>query len=152
MVIAGFKPSSGGTNRDFTVIYTTDRSVVQLSSSIKLIASHQSKAIMTTSARDRILDTATQLFCSQGIRAIGVDTIISESGVAKTTLYHHFESKDDLIVAFLRDIDKLFWQWWERAVRKHPNNPRQQILELFRALAKKVSSPKYRGCPFINTL
>jgi len=107
---------------------------------------------VSISARERILDVATELFCSQGIRAIGVDTIIAKSNIAKTTLYHHFQSKDELVVAFLKGIDNRYWKWWDKAINRHPNNAREQILELFRALARKVSSPKYRGCPFINTL
>jgi AcrR family transcriptional regulator len=107
---------------------------------------------MATSAQARILDTATELFRSQGIRAIGVDTIIAKSCVAKTTLYHHFKSKDELVVAFLERIDASFWQWWDKAVEQYSGKPREQIVGIFRALAKKVSSPQYRGCPFINTL
>ncbi len=107
---------------------------------------------MPTSAQTRILDTATELFSSQGIRAIGVDTIIAKSGVAKTTLYHHFKSKNELVVAYLNQIDQSYWRWWDRAIEKQPDEPKEQVLELFRELAKKVSSSKYRGCPFINTL
>ena len=57
---------------------------------------------MTSSpARDRILDTAFRLFYARGIRAVGVDLIISESGVAKATFYKHFPAKDELVLAYL---------------------------------------------------
>jgi AcrR family transcriptional regulator len=57
-------------------------------------------------ARERILETAYDLFSRRGTRAVGVDTIIAESGVAKMTLYRNFASKDDLILEFLRQRDE----------------------------------------------
>jgi AcrR family transcriptional regulator len=102
-------------------------------------------------ARERILEVATDLFYREGIRAVGVDTVVARSGVAKMSLYRSFPSKNDLVVAFLTDADARYWAWWDRVVARHPDAPRAQLGAIFRALAKKVSSPSYRGCPFVNT-
>jgi AcrR family transcriptional regulator len=102
-------------------------------------------------ARERILETATELFYREGVRAIGIDTIIARSGVAKMSLYRNFASKDDLVVAFLQNRDDIYWQWWDHVMAAHPGDPRQQISDLFASLARRVTSPHYRGCPFINT-
>ena len=63
------------------------------------------------SARDRILDTVSQLFYRDGYHAVGIDTIVERSGVAKMTLYRHFPSKDDLIAAYLERANAEFWDW-----------------------------------------
>jgi len=103
------------------------------------------------SARDRILAAANELFYWKGIRAIGVDTVIEKAGVAKMSLYRAFPSKDDLIAAFMAMRDKMYWQWWDGVVARHPGDPRSQLRALFEALGKRASSPDYRGCPFVNT-
>lgn len=102
-------------------------------------------------ARMRILETATDLFYREGIRAVGIDTIIARSGVAKMSLYRNFASKDDLVVAFLEYRNGIYWQWWDHVMAKHPDDARRQISDLFAALIRRVTSPAYRGCPFINT-
>src|SRR5246127_3940138 len=63
-----------------------------------------------TDVRDRILATASDLFYKQGVRAVGVDLVVEKAGVAKTSLYRHFGTKDDLVVAFLQRMDQDFWQ------------------------------------------
>jgi AcrR family transcriptional regulator len=103
------------------------------------------------SARERILETATELFYREGIRAIGIDTIIARSGVAKMSLYRNFASKDDLVVAFLQYRDGIYWQWWDHVMAAHPDDAARQISDLFASLTRRVSGPQYRGCPFINT-
>ncbi|MEJ0068650.1 MAG: TetR/AcrR family transcriptional regulator [Pseudomonadota bacterium] len=103
------------------------------------------------SARERILEVATDLFYREGIRAIGVDTIVARSGVAKMSLYRSFPSKDDLVAAFLTAADQRYWTWWDQVVGRHPGAPREQLRALFGAVAKRTTSPDYRGCPFVNT-
>lgn len=103
----------------------------------------------TTDARDRILNTASALFYQQGIRAIGVDTIISKSEVAKTTFYRYFPAKDDLVVAYLEERDRLFWELWEVVVSRFPNSPRQQLLAIFEWLAELLTNEICQGCPFL---
>lgn len=94
--------------------------------------------------RQRILETTDRLFYRDGIRAVGVDTIAAEAGISKRTLYNHFPSKDDLIVAYL-------------SLRLRPPQtsdlpPAQQILRNFDRLERSFASVGYRGCPFVNAV
>lgn len=102
------------------------------------------------SARQRVLETAAALFFRDGFRAVGVDTIVAESGVGKMTLYRHFPSKDDLIVAYLRDSDDKFWAWFDEATAGPAAGARERLLGFFRALEKLVAKPVCYGCPFLN--
>lgn len=103
------------------------------------------------SARERILSAANELFYREGIRAIGIDTVIEHAGVAKMSLYRAFPSKDDLIAAFLDMRDHMYWDWWDSVMARHPGKPLLQLRALFKAVAKKTSGTQYRGCPFVNT-
>ncbi len=103
----------------------------------------------TQSAREQLLDTAARLFYQHGYRAIGVDTIVAESGVGKMTLYRHFPSKDDLIVAYLKDSNEKFWAWFNEATQS-AGQPREQLVAFFRALEKLAKKPTCYGCPFLN--
>ena len=102
-------------------------------------------------ARQRLLDTAADLFYRDGFRAIGVDTLCAASGVGKMTLYRHFPGKDDLIVAYLAESDRSFWRWFEQAIAG-AQSPRDQIIAFFRALEQLVSLPVCHGCPFLNAV
>jgi AcrR family transcriptional regulator len=99
------------------------------------------------SARERILEAAACLFYRDGIHAVGVDTIIAESGVAKMTLYRHFPSKDDLIAAYLERSNQRFWAWLEGEMAGAAD-PRARLLRAFRALGRQATSPSCRGCGF----
>ena len=100
-------------------------------------------------ARDRILAIADELFYSDGIRASGVDTIIAKSEVAKTTLYRHFPSKDDLVVAYLEARNQRFWELLEAEIGHDDGQPRQQLVAIFAWLDKLLSSDESHGCPFL---
>jgi AcrR family transcriptional regulator len=78
---------------------------------------------------------------------VGVDTIVAESGVAKMTLYRHFPSKDDLIVAYLERADEGFWRWLEGSVAGAPD-ARARLVAAFEALRTQVLRPTCMGCPF----
>jgi AcrR family transcriptional regulator len=104
----------------------------------------------TKSARERILETAGELFYREGIRAVGIDTIIEQSGVAKMSLYRSFSSKDDLVAAYLELRSERYWKWWDDVTARHPDDPRRQLEDLFVAIAERVRQPKYRGCAFVN--
>jgi AcrR family transcriptional regulator len=102
------------------------------------------------SARQQVLETAAALFFRDGFRAVGVDAIVAESGVGKMTLYRHFPSKDDLIVAYLRDSNEKFWAWFDEATAVPAGGAREQLLGFFKALEKLVTKPTCYGCPFLN--
>jgi AcrR family transcriptional regulator len=102
--------------------------------------------------RERILKVASELFYAQGVRAVGVDTIIAKSAVAKATFYKHFPSKDDLMLAFLKRRDALLRTWLEQAVERLAPKPADKPLAVFDALAQRFASKDYRGCAFINSM
>jgi AcrR family transcriptional regulator len=102
-------------------------------------------------ARDRILDTATALFYRHGINNVGIDMVIARSGVAKMTLYRHFPSKDELILAFLDKINADWSAWLHGRIAASRLRGRQRPLAVFDALEEWFGSPEFRGCPFIGT-
>jgi len=100
--------------------------------------------------RQRILDTASALFYERGVRAVGVDLVVADSGVAKTSLYRHFRTKDDLIVAFLEREDVEFWAQWDEVSARHAGDPAGEIEAHMRWIGKRLARANYRGCPQIN--
>ncbi|RDU97690.1 TetR/AcrR family transcriptional regulator [Trinickia dinghuensis] len=100
--------------------------------------------------RERILRTASELFYREGTRAVGVDLIVAQSGVAKTSLYRHFATKDDLIEAFLHREDEDFWQHWDDVAAEHKDAPREELDAQLQWLGERIARPGYRGCPQIN--
>jgi AcrR family transcriptional regulator len=102
-----------------------------------------------TTPKEKLFQTATRLFYQHGYRAIGVDTIAAESGIGKMTLYRHYPSKDDLIVAYLRDSDQDFWDQFEQ-ITKDALTASDKLLAFFEALQAYVLSADCYGCPFIN--
>jgi AcrR family transcriptional regulator len=101
-------------------------------------------------AVDRIRKTARELFYREGIRAVGVDEIVSRAGVTKPSLYRSFGSKDELAAAYLRDYDGEFWVRFEQSAAKHPGDPKAQILDYLRGLSERSQRPDYRGCGLSN--
>jgi AcrR family transcriptional regulator len=104
----------------------------------------------TSDARQRILDTADRLFYAEGVRAVGIDRIIAESGAAKMTLYSHFRSKDDLILAVLQYREGQFMDWFGRAMARQVGEGMDRLGALFAALKEWFETPTFRGCAFIN--
>jgi AcrR family transcriptional regulator len=104
----------------------------------------------TKLARDKIFEVAADLFYRKGIRAIGVETIVKEAGVAKISLYRNFPSKDDLIVTYLRERNDSFWRQWDKSFGRYDNDALAQLRAIMRYLAHRTTQPGYRGCPFIN--
>lgn len=99
------------------------------------------------SARDRLLETASRLFYERGFQAVGVDEIVAESGVSKMTLYRHFPSKDDLIVAYLERSEDAFCDWFERALATGPT-PRDKLIAVFEAVGALAQKASCLGCTF----
>jgi AcrR family transcriptional regulator len=100
--------------------------------------------------RDRILNTASALFYERGVRAVGVDLVVAEAAVAKTSLYRHFPTKDDLIVAFLEREDLDFWAQWDGVARQWPDDPAGELDAHMRWIGERLARSNYRGCPQIN--
>lgn len=102
-------------------------------------------------ARDRILDTAFELFYAHGVRGVGVDTVIAASGVAKATLYKHFPRKDDLVLAYLDKIDEIWRGQLQAAAEAAGPDPRDTLVGMFDALVSACRRDGFHGCAFINT-
>lgn len=100
--------------------------------------------------REKILDTACTLFYQSGVRAVGVDLVVEKAGVAKTSLYRHFGTKDDLIAAFLEREDMDFWRTWDGVHGQHASDPAAELNAHLEWIGQRVGRPNYRGCPQIN--
>jgi AcrR family transcriptional regulator len=104
-------------------------------------------------ARERILDTAYELFSRHGTRAVGVDRIIAECGIAKMTLYRNFASKDDLILAFLARRDELWTRAWLQAeAERRGATPAERLLAIFDTFEGWFAREDFEGCSFINVM
>jgi AcrR family transcriptional regulator len=101
-------------------------------------------------ARDKVFEVAADLFYRKGIRAIGVETIVKEAGVAKISLYRNFPSKDDLIVAYLTERNDSFWRQWDERFGREKDDSPAMLRAIMNYLAHRTTQPGYRGCPFIN--
>jgi AcrR family transcriptional regulator len=105
---------------------------------------------MAVSARERLIDTSVRLFYRHGYHATGIDRILAESGVAKMTLYKHFRSKDELILAALRRRDEQFRNDVMRELASRTDDPAERLVLLFDILEDWFSQPDFSGCMFIN--
>lgn len=104
----------------------------------------------TSEARQRILETADRLFYQEGVRAVGIDRIIAEAEVAKMSLYKHFPSKDDLILAVLKHREEGVLAFFRSAMERHSKKTKSPLRAFFAALKEFFESPGFRGCPFQN--
>jgi AcrR family transcriptional regulator len=100
--------------------------------------------------RDRIFETACELFYRHGIHGVGVDTIAAEAGSNKMSFYRSFASKDALVTEYLREQERAYWTWWDAAVARHPDDPRRQVEALFEAQLEIARSKGCRGCALGN--
>ncbi len=117
-------------------------------------ARHASKpSSRLASTRERIDQTAYELFSRHGIRAVGVDTISARSGVAKMTLYRHYPSKNDLALAFLRRREELWTRGWlQREVERRARTPGERLLAVFDVFDKWFRRSDFEGCSFVKVL
>jgi AcrR family transcriptional regulator len=97
-------------------------------------------------AADRIRDSARELFYRQGIRAVGVDEIVSRAGVTKPSLYRSFPSKDELVADYLRDHGLERLRLFDATIAERPDDPRGQFRLWLKALSRKATKSDYRGC------
>lgn len=100
--------------------------------------------------RDRIFETACDLFYQHGIREVGVDQIAAEAGTNKMSFYRSFGSKDELVAEYLEKKAAEFWHWWDETLANHADDPRSQILALFDGIASRVCAERSRGCALAN--
>lgn len=101
-------------------------------------------------AGERIFDVAADLFYRQSIRSVGIETIVKQADVSKISLYRNFDSKDDLIVAYLDRRNSEYWHSIDRLLSKERDEPRVRLGRLIDHVARRTTSRGYRGCPFIN--
>ncbi len=99
-----------------------------------------------------MLKTARELFYWHGIRATGVDQIAAQAGIAPTTLYRLFPSKDDLVAAYVEREKDQYQEWFDGVLDAAGPDPREQILAVFDALDESVQPDRCRGCPFLMAL
>jgi AcrR family transcriptional regulator len=104
-------------------------------------------------ARERILNTAYDLFARRGIRDVGIDEIIERAGVAKATLYRHFPSKEALVLAFLERREQLWTHGFvEAGARDRGHTPEERLLAVFDVFDDWFRSDEFEACSFINVL
>jgi AcrR family transcriptional regulator len=104
-------------------------------------------------ARERILGTAYALFSRRGIRDVGIDEVIERAEVAKATLYRHFPSKDDLVIAFLeRREERWTVAWVEAEAKRRGTTPEDQLLAIFGLFDEWFHRDDFEACSFINVL
>jgi AcrR family transcriptional regulator len=110
----------------------------------------ESKAEGEKRPRERILETARDLFYRDGIRAVGVEVIAAEAGTNKMTLYRNFGSKEELIAEYLRGEVKAVEKHWDDLIARHPADPKALILAWLKDMGALMTRPESRGCPMVN--
>jgi AcrR family transcriptional regulator len=118
-----------------------------------MTVSHTSEGGVRRDARERILESAYELFSRRGVRDVGIDELIADAGVAKATLYAHFSSKDDLVVAFL-DRREQRWSlaFVETEARRRGTTPEERLLAIFDVFDEWFHRDDFEGCSFIKLL
>lgn len=106
----------------------------------------------SSTARQRILETASELFYRKGVHYVGINEVIAESGVAKRTLYRWFPSKDQLLEEVMKYRAEQWLRWFEESVADRGNTAKERLLATFDVLQSWYAKPDFRGCPFINAV
>ncbi|MEV4624901.1 helix-turn-helix domain-containing protein [Micromonospora sp. NPDC049523] len=102
-------------------------------------------------ARARLLDTATRVFYAEGIHSVGIDRIVAEAQVTRATLYRHFPGKEDLVLAYLNQVDQAMRAQADRAA-DGGLSAADTIRALSESIAQGIQSPGFRGCAFLNAV
>ncbi|MEP6810497.1 MAG: TetR/AcrR family transcriptional regulator [Chthoniobacterales bacterium] len=110
------------------------------------------KKTKTSSKRTQLLETAWRLFYRDGYRTVGIDTLLAEADVAKMTLYHHFASKDELVVAVVKKRSEEILAGLAVAVEEAGKSPERRLLAVFDWLGKLFGSRDFRGCAFVRAI
>ena len=105
---------------------------------------------MRPSIRDELVEKALAIYYRNGFHATGMDMLVAETGISKTSMYKHFRTKEELILAALRLRDERFRNWLYRRMEDLAETPRQQLIAMFDALEEWFTEPGYKGCMFIK--
>lgn len=105
---------------------------------------------MRPSKRDELVQKALETFYKNGFHATGMDRLVAETVISKTSMYNHFRTKDDLILAVLRLRDENFRNWLYRRIEVLAKTPREQLIAVFDALGEWIDEPDFRSCMFIK--
>ncbi len=105
----------------------------------------------TASTPERIVKAAVKLFYAEGIRAVSMDAVAQKAGVTKRTLYYHFESKDDLVAAYLQTRDQPNLAFFQRCFAGTQGDVADKVAGIFRELARAAGRPGWKGCGFLRT-
>jgi AcrR family transcriptional regulator len=118
-----------------------------------MVANAATRAEPGRAPRERILDTAYELFSQRGVHDVGIDELIERAGVAKATLYRHFPSKDELVLAFLEQREQLWtYGWVEAEARRRGETPEEHLLAIFDLFDEWFHREDFEGCSFVNVL
>ncbi|MGI9409025.1 MAG: TetR/AcrR family transcriptional regulator [Hyphomicrobiaceae bacterium] len=105
---------------------------------------------MRPTKREELVQKALQAFYRNGFHATGMDMLVAETGISKTSMYKHFRTKEELILAVLQLRDENFRTWLYRRMEELADTPREQLLAMFDALEEWFAETGYRGCMFIK--
>ncbi len=105
---------------------------------------------MRPTKRDELVQKALKAFYRNGFHATGMDMLVDETGISKTSMYKHFRTKEDLILAVLRLRDEHFRNWLYRRMEELADTPKEQLVAMFDALEEWFAEPGYKGCMFIK--
>lgn len=105
---------------------------------------------MSASKKDQLVEQALAAFYKGGFHAIGMDKIAAETKVSKTSIYKHFRTKDDLILATLELRDKSFRDWMMGRINALAETPRERLIAVFDVLHEWFKEPEFRGCMFVK--
>ena len=120
---------------------------------LQMNATLEAAANRESPVRERILVTAYDLFARRGVRDVGINELVDRAGVTKATLYRHFPSKDDLVVAFLELREQRWTRGWvEAEARRRGSAPEEQLLAIFDLFDEWFHREDFEACSFINVL
>ena len=105
---------------------------------------------MRPTKKDELIEKALLVFYDNGFHASGMDLIANKTGISKTSIYKHFRTKDDLIIAALKRRDDDFRDWFYQRIKELADTPKGQLIAMFDALEEWFETPGYRGCMFIK--
>jgi AcrR family transcriptional regulator len=110
-------------------------------------------AAVESQPRERILESAYDLFSRRGISAVGIEEVIARASVAKATLYRHFPSKNELVLAFLQRREQVWtYGWVEKQARLRGDTPEASLLAIFDLFDEWFHRDDFEGCSFVNVL